>query len=127
MANASRSGGSGRGLRTGRCSRRRSAAPHRLARPRRGPPCRVVYVVDEPTTAGFAYGTLPGHPERGEEAFLIQRDTSGDVDLTVTAFSRPATALLEIVAPASRLVRAAITERYVHALRREASGQASHR
>ena len=26
-------------------------------------PCRVVYVVDEPDRRGFAYGTLPGHPE----------------------------------------------------------------
>ena len=26
-------------------------------------PVRVVYVVDEPRRGGFAYGTLPGHPE----------------------------------------------------------------
>jgi hypothetical protein len=26
-------------------------------------PCRVVYVVDQPRLRGFAYGTLPGHPE----------------------------------------------------------------
>jgi uncharacterized protein (UPF0548 family) len=30
-------------------------------------PCRVVYVLDEPERRGFAYGTLPGHPESGEE------------------------------------------------------------
>ena len=36
-----------------------------------GAPCWVVYVIDEPDRHGFAYGTLPGHPERGEEAFLI--------------------------------------------------------
>jgi uncharacterized protein (UPF0548 family) len=28
-------------------------------------PCRVVYVVEEPGAFAFAYGTLPGHPERG--------------------------------------------------------------
>lgn len=28
-------------------------------------PCRVVYVIDEPDRRGFAYGTLPGHPESG--------------------------------------------------------------
>src|SRR3954470_10446637 len=33
-------------------------------------PCRVVYVVDEPRRKGFAYGTLPGHPESGEELFV---------------------------------------------------------
>jgi len=36
-----------------------------------GAPCRVVSLTDEPGRRGFAYGTLPGHPERGEEAFLI--------------------------------------------------------
>src|SRR5262245_31908600 len=34
-------------------------------------PCRVVYVVNEPDRRGFAYGTLRGHPESGEEAFII--------------------------------------------------------
>jgi uncharacterized protein (UPF0548 family) len=29
-------------------------------------PCRVVYAVDELNRFSFAYGTLPGHPERGE-------------------------------------------------------------
>ena len=36
-------------------------------------PTRVVYVVDEPDRRGFAYGTLPGHPESGEELFLVER------------------------------------------------------
>ncbi|MGH3331375.1 MAG: DUF1990 family protein, partial [Nocardioidaceae bacterium] len=34
-------------------------------------PVRVVYVVDETHRKGFAYGTLPGHPESGEEAFVV--------------------------------------------------------
>jgi uncharacterized protein (UPF0548 family) len=29
-------------------------------------PCRIVYVSDNEESFGFAYGTLPGHPERGE-------------------------------------------------------------
>ena len=29
-------------------------------------PVRVVDVVDEPRVRGFAYGTLPGHPETGQ-------------------------------------------------------------
>ena len=32
-------------------------------------PCRIVSVIDGQTRWGFAYGTLPGHPEQGEEAF----------------------------------------------------------
>lgn len=35
-------------------------------------PCRVVYLVAEPARPGFAYGTLPRHPERAEEVFLIE-------------------------------------------------------
>jgi uncharacterized protein (UPF0548 family) len=52
-------------------------------------PCEVVYVIDEPDRAGFGYGTLPGHQESGEEAFLVERDATGRVWLRVTAFSRP--------------------------------------
>jgi len=33
-----------------------------------GAPCRIIAVVDEPARFGFAYGTLPGHPEQGEES-----------------------------------------------------------
>ena len=55
--------------------------------------CRVVYVVDEEgpnSKFGFAYGTLPGHVESGEERFLIEWDTSDDgVWYDIVAFSRP--------------------------------------
>ncbi|HEY2043643.1 MAG TPA: DUF1990 domain-containing protein, partial [Jatrophihabitans sp.] len=34
-------------------------------------PCRVVRVVEETRSAGFRYATLPGHPERGLEEFLV--------------------------------------------------------
>src|SRR4029077_18636758 len=55
-------------------------------------PCRVVYVVDEPDIRGFAYGTLPGHPESGEERFAVRRDpATSAVFAEVSAFSRPAT------------------------------------
>jgi len=46
-------------------------------------------VIDEPNRAGFGYGTLHGHQESGEEAFLVERDAQGRVWLRVTAFSRP--------------------------------------
>lgn len=55
--------------------------------------CRVVYVVDEAgplSTFGFAYGTLPGHVESGEERFLIEWNQSDDgVWFDIMAFSRP--------------------------------------
>jgi len=53
--------------------------------------CRIVYVVNEDGKRfGFAYGTLPGHVESGEERFLIERDmTDGSVWYDILAFSRP--------------------------------------
>ncbi|MFG2756009.1 DUF1990 family protein [Streptomyces wuyuanensis] len=53
-------------------------------------PCRVVWTAREPDRIGFAYGTLSGHPERGEESFLAELAADGTVWFTVTAFSRPA-------------------------------------
>ena len=55
--------------------------------------CRIVYVVDESgpiSKFGFAYGTLPGHVESGEERFLIEwnRDEN-NVWYDILAFSRP--------------------------------------
>jgi uncharacterized protein (UPF0548 family) len=61
-----------------------------VARLRLRAPCRVVWAVDEPDRSGWGYGTLPGHPQRGEESFVVERDATGTVWLTVTAFSRPA-------------------------------------
>ncbi len=55
--------------------------------------CRIVYVVDESgpvTRFGFAYGTLPGHVETGEERFLLEWDRrDGSVWYDIVAFSRP--------------------------------------
>lgn len=55
--------------------------------------CRIVYTVDESgpiTKFGFAYGTLPGHLESGEERFLIEWDRGTDtVCYDILAFSRP--------------------------------------
>ena len=55
--------------------------------------CRIVYVVDESGPIrrfGFAYGTLPGHVESGEERFLIEWDRADDsVWYDIMAFSRP--------------------------------------
>jgi uncharacterized protein (UPF0548 family) len=50
---------------------------------------RIVYVIDEPQRFGFAYGTLPGHVESGEERFLVERASDGGVDYDILAYSRP--------------------------------------
>lgn len=81
-------------------------------------PCRVVYTVDEPDRRGFAYGTLPGHPERGEEAFLVELGGDGEVYFTIRAFSRPATVLARAGGPLTRVIQKLVTDRYVRVLRR---------
>ena len=84
----------------------------RLAMPA---PCRVVYVIDDPDRRGFAYGTLPGHPETGEEAFVLQRHNDGALTFTIIAFSRPAGPLAKIAGPLGRRVQDAVTNRYLRA------------
>jgi uncharacterized protein (UPF0548 family) len=81
-------------------------------------PCRVVYVVDEPRRRGFAYGTLGGHPERGEELFLVDLLPDDTVRLTVTAFSRPATWWARAAPLPARLAQHVIVGRYLRSLRR---------
>ncbi|MDF5755304.1 DUF1990 domain-containing protein [Spongiactinospora sp. TRM90649] len=83
-------------------------------------PCRVVWAVREDDRAGYAYGTLPGHPESGEESFVLERDGDGTVWLTVTAFARPARWYTRLGAPLLPLVIAAFTRLYAIALRAEA-------
>jgi uncharacterized protein (UPF0548 family) len=88
-------------------------------------PCRIVYVVDEPRRRGFGYGTLPGHPARGEEAFVVEWADNDDVYLVIRAFSRPATLLARLGGPVTGWVQNIATERYVRALRRLAQAERS--
>ena len=85
-------------------------------------PCRVVYVIDEPARHGFAYGTLRGHPESGEESFVVSIDKEGQVLFTVRAFTRPGTLLARVSGPVGRIAQHWFTERYVRAMRRLAAG-----
>jgi len=79
-------------------------------------PCRVVWTVAEERRVGFAYGTLKGHPESGEESFVVDCDAADDVWFTIRAFSRPARWYSRLGAPAARLVQTAITARYLRSL-----------
>jgi len=55
--------------------------------------CRIVYVVEESGAQeryGFAYGTLTGHAERGEERFTVEWDRRNDsVWYDILAVSKP--------------------------------------
>ena len=80
-------------------------------------PCRVVYVVDEADRQGFAYGTLEGHPERGEESFVIECDPdTATVTATVTAFSKPGKLSTRLLGPLGRVLQNWMTNRYLNAL-----------
>ena len=66
---------------------------------------RIVYVINEPGPTekhGFAYGTLPGHAEVGEERFTVEFDPADQsVWYDIHALSRP-TALARLAYPFTR-------------------------
>lgn len=81
-------------------------------------PCRVVEVVDEPRQWGFAYGTLPGHPEQGEEAFVLTWADDDAVRFEIRAFSRPADRLGRLTRPIGRQVQRWGTTGYLTSLQK---------
>ena len=81
-----------------------------------GAPVRVVYVVAEPDRAGFAYGTLEGHPESGEESFIVEKTADGSVWLEISAFSRLSALKWRLVAPAVRIAQSMYIRRYLRVL-----------
>jgi uncharacterized protein (UPF0548 family) len=78
-------------------------------------PARVVYLVDEPDRVGFAYGTLPGHPASGEEAFMVVR-AAGRVRFEVIAFSRGADLLARLGGPVTRALQVRTIRTYLRSM-----------
>ena len=78
-------------------------------------PGRVVYLLDEPDRFGFAYGTLPGHPERGEEAFVVVR-ANGRIGFQVIAFSRPRDWRARLGKPVARALQVRTIGTYLTAM-----------
>lgn len=60
---------------------------------------RIAYVVDEKDRFGFAYGTLPGHVEAGEELFLVEHTPEDLVAYSIRALSRPRAPLARAAEP----------------------------
>jgi uncharacterized protein (UPF0548 family) len=90
-------------------------------------PCRVVWSVDEegPTRrAGFGYGTLPRHPELGEEGFLVTMAPSGEVTFELAAFSRAGRWYVTLAGPLARAGQRFFAWRCGAALARVASAAA---
>lgn len=92
-------------------------------------PCRVVWVEEPENTdddgirrAGFGYGTLPGHPESGEESFTAVLAADGSVFFELHAYSRHANWFYRLGAPVARCCQELVTRRYLAAARRLAAG-----
>lgn len=74
--------------------------------------CRIVDVIDERSTDGgdrfgFTYATIAGHPERGEERFLVTLDaTTGSVTFEIVAMSRPGRWFVWLGLPIARRAQA---------------------
>jgi uncharacterized protein (UPF0548 family) len=79
--------------------------------------CQVVEVTDSLRSKGFAYGTMRGHPESGEERFTVVWREDDVVELRVVAFSKPARWWSRAANPVNRLVQRWMTSRYLKTLR----------
>ncbi|WP_328535564.1 DUF1990 family protein [Streptomyces sp. NBC_00344] len=84
-------------------------------------PCQVVWAAYGQETAGFAYGTLDRHPERGEECFLVELAADGTVWFSVTAFSRPGCWYTAVAGPLIPVLQRAYARRLGRTLRRIAA------
>ena len=77
--------------------------------------CRIVYFIDEVNRYGFAYGTLLGHPEIGEESFVVQR-TGSKTTFQIRAFSKPSSFVIKATSPVGHLLQIKTTKSYGEAL-----------
>ncbi|WP_423247130.1 DUF1990 family protein [Streptomyces pratisoli] len=84
-------------------------------------PCRVIWTAYERDRTGFAYGTLTGHPERGEECFVVEFGDDGSVWFTVMAFSRPDRWYTRLAGPLVPLLQRLYARRLGATLRRLAA------
>lgn len=90
-------------------------------------PCEVVWVRrpvagGAPQSAGFGYGTLPGHPVRGEEAFEVSIDARGQIYIHITAFGGPSNWFYAAGGAVTKRARDHITSRYIRSAQELAAG-----
>lgn len=93
-----------------------------VGRLRLGAPCEVIWTVDEEHRAGFGYGTLTGHPQQGEESFVVDLHEDGSVRFTVTAFSLPAAWYSRLAGPLVPVLQRWYARRLGRTLRRISAG-----
>lgn len=97
-------------------------AGHRLGKV--GPwvvaPCRVIDSYRQDDRVGFAYATLPGHPERGMEEFVVTRRTTADGSpgglwFSVRAWSVPGARITRWFPSVTRAAQERVTQAYLDA------------
>ncbi|HLP23164.1 MAG TPA: DUF1990 domain-containing protein [Microbacteriaceae bacterium] len=79
-------------------------------------PARVVLLIDEENRAGYALGSLDGHPYVGEQAFVLDLRDDDSVWLTVRQLGQPANPQLRWFGPLFHWQQVQITKRYLRAL-----------
>jgi len=85
-------------------------------------PCRIVTFIDEPDRYGFIYATLPGHPERGAESFIVTIADDGTVKFQIAAVSAPGDCSTRLAGPLGRAVQSFATSGYLRSMRRYVQG-----
>ena len=83
---------------------------------------RILFTLDESGDGvkrriGFAYGTLPGHVERGEERFTVAWMEDDSVRYELHAFSRPRFWLARLGKPVARALQRRFVKQSLAAMR----------
>ncbi len=84
---------------------------------------RIVYVTQEDSRYGFAYGTTECHSEQGEERFMVEYDAqTEEVWYDLLAFSKPRAPLARLGYPISRHLQKRFARDSLAAMKRAVSG-----
>lgn len=86
--------------------------------------CEIVDVTNEPDRFGFSYGTLRHHFQQGQEWFLVQRDESGHVRLTVDAIFISGCVLTRLAGPIATILQNRAINAYLEAVRSDTTANA---
>jgi uncharacterized protein (UPF0548 family) len=89
--------------------------------------CRIIYTIKEEGELqrnGFAFGTLPGHVEEGEERFTVEWDRRNDaVWYELFAFARPKHLLAKFGYPFARSIQRRFAVSSFDAMKRAVNGR----
>lgn len=82
-------------------------------------PCRIISVESSPRRVVLVYGTMHGHIECGEEAFIIDLNSDDEVIGRCVAFSQHSWWLARVFSAPARIVQRWATKCYVRGMGRD--------